>query len=216
MTATFLGKTSGVNQRTVWLWVSKNRLPAKGQGSLVLACVTPSHLTLPDACCACGTKTSSRFPLKIRPPRSEQRMRLLAGLGGPTLHLAMAVRELADKRLPVPCCRDCRLIHRLGLLLGLVGLFAGLGLLFGPMFVDHERLIRMPVAAALLPVLGGLLLIIVGRLASEWITRVAVPVDIYRREDRCLYYEFRSRRFQERLLSSSNCSPQPYSESSVL
>lgn len=190
-----------------WLWISKSGGLTHHSVSQMLASITPCPLQLPEFCCRCGAKTSFQFPIKILGTRKERLMGLLAGFGGAAGHVASGVLELTAGKVRVPCCRDCRLIHRFGFLLGLVFLLAGLGLLFWLMYIGPEKLMRMSVAATLLYMLGGLSLIGIGVIVSGHISQIAIPVAICRRNDGQLYYEFRSKRFQQHLLDAFKIRP---------
>jgi hypothetical protein len=89
-------------------------------------------------------------------------------------------------------------------MLGLSVMLAGIALMFSPMFMDHDKFIRMSVIVSLSLVFGGLFAILVGVIVSNWISSLAVPVTVQTLPNGAIYYEFRSMRYQQFLANRVN------------
>jgi len=141
-----------------WSWVAPLRQPIVGRSKMVLACLTPGPLTLPDVCCHCGQPTEKSRPVRVvESNKGEGIMQGAQMLAGHVGSIVAGVRVLTQPKIMVPSCSACWSIHRRGIIAGLTIILVAFGLLVGFASMSQDTKLRMPVWLTFAAVVGPLM-----------------------------------------------------------
>jgi hypothetical protein len=124
--------------------------------------------------------------------------------------ILVGFRTLTEKKIKVPVCRDCWVLHRLGFVLGAIIVLAAIGSLFGYVLKDRDAAesFRIPVWVPLTLLLTAIAGTWIGVSVASFLTWHAAPVRVYRTEEGLLWCEFWSPRYHGyRTVKESDPSP---------